>query len=205
MTKLNLENFKKMFAQAAADITANEKDLCALDAVCGDGDHGTAIKGAICAANDSFQNASNLKDAFFEAGMAAMSNSNGSTSTLFGSLLMGISDGIDAADSELDGTMLHKAFESGLWGVRANTKADLGDKTLMDALIPAVNAMANKADAKEALEAAAKASDAGAKNTVNLQAKFGRAKNLGERSIGSLDAGAASNAMIFAAFLKTLN
>lgn len=203
MSVITLEHFKAMFARAAAELAAREKDLCGLDAVCGDGDHGTAINGAIGAASRSIQNATSLKDGFFDAGFAAMSNSSGSTSTLFGSLLMGISEGIDAGTESLDPAGLAKAFESGLASVRENTKADVGDKTLMDALIPAVAALAGKSDIKEALDAASAAADEGAKNTEQLQARFGRAKNLGERSVGSIDAGATSISIIFAAFANS--
>jgi len=202
---LKLENLKKMFAAAAVEITAREKELSELDSVCGDGDHGSAIKGAMNAANAAVVSASDLKGAFFDAGFAAMSHSNGSTSTLFGSLLMGISDGIADGAAELDGAALARAFESGLASVRTNTKADVGDKTLMDALIPAVRAMSKFSDAKAALEAAAAASKAGAESTKALQARFGRAKNLGEKSVGSLDAGAVSNSIIFAEFAKNFN
>ncbi len=202
MKKLTLQNLKEMFAAAAEVISAQEQYLCKLDAACGDGDHGVAIKGAIDAANVSIQSATNLKDAFFDAGMAAMSNSNGSTSSIYGTLLMGISDGIDAGAEDLDGVQLAKAFEVGLASMRDVVKGDVGDKTCFDALIPAIQAMAGKSDVQEVLEAAAKASDEGAKNTVNLQAKFGRARNLGEKSIGTLDPGAVSNAMIFEAFAK---
>ncbi len=205
MKKLTLQNLKEMFAATAEVISAQEQYLCKLDAACGDGDHGVAIKGAIDAANVSIQSATNLKDAFFDAGMAAMSNSNGSTSSIYGTLLMGISDGIDAGVEELDGAQLAKAFEVGLASMRDVVKGDVGDKTCFDALIPAIEAMAGKSDVKEVLDAAAKASDEGAKNTVNLQAKFGRARNLGEKSIGTLDPGAVSNAMIFEAFAKNFN
>ena len=197
MQKLNLAKLQKMFAAAAADITAAEKDLSALDAVCGDGDHGTAIKGAINAANDAIAAAGDLKGAFFDAGFASMSHSNGSTSTLFGSLLMGISDGIDAGAEELGAEEVAKAFKSGLDSVMSNTGAKVGDKTLMDALIPAVESMQGKTDLAELFNSAA-----GAESTVKLQAKFGRARNLGEKSVGSKDAGAVSDAMIFAAFAR---
>lgn len=203
MSTITLEQFKAMFADVAAELAAKEKDLCALDSVCGDGDHGTAINGAIGAANQSIQGADNLKDGFFDAGFAAMSNSNGSTSTLFGSLLMGISEGIAAGATSMDASALSTAFDKGLESVRANTKADIGDKTLMDALIPAVNALKEKTSVREALDAAAQAAEQGAKNTEQLQARFGRAKNLGERSIGSIDAGATSISIIFAIFAKT--
>lgn len=191
-----------MFSAAAADITAAEKELSAYDAVCGDGDHGTAIKGAINAANGAIAAASDLKGAFFDAGFASMSHSNGSTSTLFGSLMMGISDGIADGAVELDAAGVAKAFESGLSSVMTNTGAKVGDKTLMDALIPAVESMKGKTDVAELFNAAAKAAAEGAESTVKLQAKFGRARNLGEKSIGSKDAGAASDAMIFAAFAR---
>ncbi|MBO5782206.1 MAG: DAK2 domain-containing protein, partial [Opitutales bacterium] len=91
---LSLENLKAMFALAAKTITENEEYLCKLDAACGDGDHGVAIKGAINAANDAIQAGADLKNTLFDAGFAAMSHSNGSTSSIYGSLLMGISDGV---------------------------------------------------------------------------------------------------------------
>ena len=74
---LTLQKLREMFAAAASDISANEQYLCSLDSVCGDGDHGVAIRGAICAASDALKSASNLKDALYDAGMAAMANSNG--------------------------------------------------------------------------------------------------------------------------------
>ena len=199
---LNIDKLKKMFAAATAAISARETELSALDAVCGDGDHGAAVRGAMCAANEAVSIASNLKDAFFDAGFAAMSHSNGSTSTLFGSLFMGISDGIPAGAQELGGNELAAAFQSGVDSVRSNTKADVGDKTLMDALIPAVKAMGGCDSAGEALSAAASAAERGAESTANLMAKFGRAKNLGEKSIGGLDAGAVSVSIIFREFEK---
>lgn len=202
MKTLTLQNLKDMFNAAAAVIDAEEKNLCKLDAACGDGDHGVAIKGAISAANAAIQAASNIKDAFFDAGMAAMSNSNGSTSSIYGTLFMGVSDGIEAGAEELSAPALAKAFETGLASMRDVVKGDVGDKTCFDALIPAIRAMAGREDVAELLNAAAAAADEGAKSTVNLRAKFGRAHNLGDKSIGTLDPGAVSNAMIFEAFAK---
>ena len=76
----------------------------------------------------------------------------------------------------------------------------MGDKTLMDAQIPAVKAMESCKSAAESLAKAAEAANIGARNTVELQARFGRARNLGERSKGVPDAGAMSVATIFSAF-----
>jgi len=200
--ELTLEKLKAMFALAAKAVSEKEQYFCSLDAACGDGDHGVAIKGAMDAANGAIQNASNLKDAFFDAGMAAMGNSNGSTSSIYGTLFMGVSDGIASGAESLGAEALAAAFKAGLESMRAIVKGDVGDKTCFDALIPAIGAMQGKATVQELLDAAAKAADEGAQNTVNLRAKFGRARNLGEKSIGTLDPGAVSNALIFAKFAE---
>lgn len=200
---LTLQKLKDMFAAAAKVVSENEKYLCELDAACGDGDHGVAIKGAIEAANASIQGATNLKDAFFDGGMAAMSHSNGSTSSIYGTLLMGIGDAVKSAEPEA--AEIAEAFESALASMREVVKGDVGDKTCFDALIPAIAAMKGQPTVAELFAAAADAAKKGADGTVDLVAKFGRARNLGEKSRGSKDPGAVSNAMIFAAFARVLS
>lgn len=200
--ELTLPILKKMFDGAARDIAAEEQNLCRLDSACGDGDHGVAMRGAIEAASGAVQAASNLKDAFFDAGMAAMANSNGSTSTIYGTLFTGISDALPAGAESLSAAQIASAFEDALASMREVVKGDVGDKTCFDALIPAVRAMKGAADAAELFSAAAKAADEGAKSTEKLRAKFGRARNLGEKSVGTLDPGAVSNAIMFAAFSR---
>lgn len=200
--ELTLPILKKMFDRAARDIAAEEQNLCRLDSACGDGDHGVAMRGAIEAASGAVQAASNLKDAFFDAGMAAMANSNGSTSTIYGTLFTGISDALPAGAESLSAAQIASAFEGALASMREVVKGDVGDKTCFDALIPAVRAMKGAADAAELFSAAAKAADEGAKSTEKLRAKFGRARNLGEKSVGTLDPGAVSNAIMFAAFSR---
>lgn len=200
--ELTLPILKKMFDGAARDIAAEEQNLCRLDSACGDGDHGVAMRGAIEAASGAVQAASNLKDAFFDAGMAAMANSNGSTSTIYGTLFTGISDALPADAESLSAAQIASAFEGALASMREVVKGDVGDKTCFDALIPAVRAMKGAADAAELFSAAAKAADEGAKSTEKLRAKFGRARNLGEKSVGTLDPGAVSNAIMFAAFSR---
>lgn len=200
--ELTLPILKKMFDGAARDIAAEEQNLCRLDSACGDGDHGVAMRGAIEAASGAVQAASNLKDAFSDAGMAAMANSNGSTSTIYGTLFTGISDALPAGAESLSAAQIASAFEGALASMREVVKGDVGDKTCFDALIPAVRAMKGAADAAELFSAAAKAADEGAKSTEKLRAKFGRARNLGEKSVGTLDPGAVSNAIMFAAFSR---
>jgi len=89
--------------------------------------------------------------------------------------------------------------------VQKNTKARPGDKTMMDALVPAVEALDNNSEDLKALFAlAADAASRGAESTNGMKAAFGRAKNLGDRSIGSADPGAYSWACMFNAFSEVL-
>jgi dihydroxyacetone kinase-like protein len=148
------------------------------------------------------------KDLLFQAGWAVMSEAGGATGPLLGSLLMGLSEGFGDR-TQLDAPGTAAAFEAALAGVRKQTKAQPGDKTMMDALVPAVTAMRQAADAGEGLPAAlakaAAAAASGAESTKTMQARFGRARNLGERSIGSVDAGAKSMSILLAGFAAALN
>src|SRR5262249_46715618 len=101
------------------------------------------------------------------------------------------------------------AFESGLTAVRRQTKAQPGDKTLIDALVPAVAALREAVDANDtamsALHRAAEAARAGADATRNLVANQGRARYLGEKTLGHEDPGAVSVALLFAGFYSGLH
>ena len=106
--------------------------------------------------------------------------------------------------TELDAEGVKKMFAGGLANVKQQTSAQVGDKTMMDALIPAVEAIQNcpSNDIKEVLQAGAKAALAGAESTIQLKANFGRARNYGERSVGYMDSGAASWSCMFASFAE---
>jgi len=111
-----------------------------------------------------------------------------------------------ASGSSLDVNGVKAMFAGGLENVQKQTKAQKGDKTMMDALIPAVEAMQNSdtADVKELLLSAADAALKGAEDTVRMKANFGRARNYGEQSIGYADSGATSWSCMFAAFAEAL-
>ena len=110
--------------------------------------------------------------------------------------------------ARIDGAGLASALEAALASVRKQTKAQVGDKTMMDALVPAIQAVRAATDAgaspAEALAKAAAAAEAGAASTKDMRARFGRAKNLGDRSIGSPDPGATSMSLIFKGFAEAL-
>jgi len=96
-------------------------------------------------------------------------------------------------------------FRSGLTVLQMQTNAKVGDKTMMDALIPAVEAIeSSEGDVVEILNKGAEAALEGAKKTIDMKANFGRARNLGERSVGSADPGATSWACMFESFSKAI-
>lgn len=204
MERLNVEDFKKMLRNALACITERADEFSKLDAVLGDGDHGTAIVQAMSAIVKSAEKGTDFKSMLNSMGFDVMLEISGSTSTLLGAFFLGMSDG--AEGTELDAAAVKAMFAAGLEGVKKQTKAQRGDKTMMDALIPAVEAMqaADTDDVKALLEAGAQAALKGAEETKAMKANFGRARNYGERSIGYADSGASSWSCMFEAFAKAL-
>ncbi len=200
---LTLQTFKAMVAAAGDDIRAGEKLFSELDAAAGgDGDHGTAIVTA-------FNAMAKADGADFKGYLKALSDALqaeacGSTSTLYGAWLQGLGEAAPEGAAALDAAALAAAFKGGLDEIGFTTRARVGDKTLMDALIPATEALcaAQGEGVAAMLDAAAAAAAAGSEATAGMRAKFGRAKNLGDRSIGPRDAGSASMACIFAAFAR---
>jgi len=201
-----LETLRDFLSAALSSIETNVDSLNALDSVIGDGDHGTAILTAMRAATNAAETTNgSLTEILAAVGWAVMSEAGGSTSSLTGSFYVGMSESAPSDALSPDETIA--MFESGLQNVRFSTKAAVGDKTLMDALIPAIGAMTalkgTGATLPTIFAAAAAAAREGAESTKNRVAKFGRAKNLGERTVGHYDAGARSTAMIYEAFAET--
>ena len=204
MEKLTVADFKKMLDTAMKNISAREEEFSKLDAVTGDGDHGTAIVTALTAVCEGAQNGTEFKQMLNDMGFNVMMRTSGSTSTLLGGFFLGMSD--NAAGEELDASGVKAMFKGGVEGVKKNTKAMPGDKTMMDSLVPAVDAICScgSDDIKEIMNAGAKAALAGAEATVNMKANFGRARNYGEKSIGYADSGATSWACMFESFAQAL-
>ena len=198
---MTLEQFKQVWTKAAAKTAAREKDYSALDAAAGgDGDHGEAIVAATKAL--AAAQGSDFKGLLGDMVAHLESDVSGSTSSLYGTLFEGMADAVEAGKTELTADEIADLFAAGLEELGFATKAKVGDKTFMDALIPAIEALkAHAAEGEPAMfAAAAAAAKAGSTATANMQAKFGRARNLGARSIGPIDAGSASNADIWACF-----
>ena len=185
---------------AAEKIKAQRAELSQLDAATGDGDHGTAMaKVAEAIATTLAHDASReMKTLLKDIGWAVLSTDAGSTSPLYGSFFLGMSEGV--AGATLDAPAFVAMLAAGVAKLRKNTKAEVGHKTMIDALVPALAALQAAADAgqslAQALAAGATAAVQGAEATQALQAAFGRARNIGARSIGHKDPGAVSMSLL---------
>lgn len=206
---LTIENFKAMMNLALANIKAREEEFSKLDAIAGDGDHGTAVVTALSIIAADAQQGTEFPAMLNDMGMGVMMKTSGSTSTLLGALFMGMGEALEPLQvtNEVNAAQLKVMFRGGLTGVQEQTKAKPGDKTMMDALVPAVEAIeaCESDDVKTLLKAGAEAALKGAEATVNMKANFGRARNLGERSIGFADAGATSWACLFQSFAEGIH
>ena len=204
---IGIEDIGRMIRSAADKIRANRDELSKLDSAIGDGDHGTTIARAMTIAEKHIEESDkkDLKGLLKDVGWGVMGVDGGATGPLLGSFLMGLSNGI-GEENEIDSTSMVAMFEAGLAGVRRQSKAQVGDKTMMDALLPAIDAIRQSIDAgksiKQALQNAAEAAEKGAVSTKEFKARFGRARNLGDRTIGFQDPGATSIALIFDGFYE---
>ena len=194
------------FADAVRDAA---DELTALDSAIGDADHGANMRRGMTAVVGKLESAPDAGPAALlkSAGMTLVSTVGGASGPLYGTLFLRMATA--AGDrTELDAAGFAAALRAGLDGVVARGKAAPGDKTMLDALVPAVDALdarlAEGNGLRDALRAAADAADAGSDATIPLVARKGRASYLGERSAGHRDPGAASTALLVRAAAETL-
>jgi dihydroxyacetone kinase-like protein len=204
------EEFVRMMEGAIQRVKDEHKMLSALDSAAGDGDHGTTMLRAmdqLVALIAGYQRG-DLEDLLSKMGWTWMGIDGGATGPLLGSFFIGMSESA-AGQPSVDADGFAALFEAGLNAVKKQTRAQVGDKTLMDALIPAVAALRSGAEAKkeipEMLREAAAAAQQGALSTKDLRARFGRAKYLGDRTLGHQDPGATSISLIFQGFCEGLS
>jgi len=202
MTTLSTDDLRKLILVISEGINAYKGHLNALDAELGDGDHGTTLNAGFDAAVKAIADASSPAEILQITAKTLMNRMGGSSGALFGTLFLRA--GMTVKDAETLSTDQFAAmWQAGAEGVMQRGKARPGDKTMVDALLPAVEVLKQAADNGETLqmmlEYAADAAEQGAKSTAEMQAKYGRAKYVGERAIGHIDAGAQSIAVMFAA------
>lgn len=184
-------------------IIENRAYLSEIDGKIGDGDHGVNMaKGFGMAAERIRGNDVSLATALDTLGTVLMTEIGGSMGPLYGVMFTQFAETIETSPS-IDAKTFSAMLTNGLEGVQAIGSAKVGDKTLLDTLVPAIEAFDGvNADGKpfpEALDALVVAAEKGRDGTKDLVAKIGRASRLGERSLGVLDAGATSCALILKA------
>ena len=191
------------------DLVTEQRDyLTELDSAIGDADHGANMARGMSAVMEKLggQSASTVDELLKGVGMTLVTSVGGASGPLYGTLFlrMGMTAG---AVETLDAAGLGTALRAGLEGVVARGKAEAGDKTMYDAMEPALaayDAAAASGDISAAAKAAFEAASAGRDATIDLVARKGRASYLGERSAGHLDPGATSTAYLFQALAETV-
>ena len=176
--------------------------LTELDSAIGDADHGSNMARGMTAAVEKVEqtNPQTADELFKTVGMTLVSTVGGASGPLYGTFFLRIGATLGAV-ADVEPTALAAGLRAGLAGIVARGKAEAGDKTLFDAVAPAIDALdaALAADASpaEATAAAATAAAAGRDATIDLVARKGRASYLGERSAGHMDPGSASATLLF--------
>ena len=191
--------FAARLKHACASVAAAEPELTEIDSRFGDADHGVTmakIAGAISAAAERPENG--IQAMLDGAATAVMTLNGGSAVPLWNTWLDGMQEAAPEGD-EIDVAGLQAVFAQALEELSDMSGAKVGDKTMMDALIPASRAVAAYGgdDENELFAAAAKAAMEGAEATRGFVSKFGRAKSYGEKTLGTPDAGAMSMAYFF--------
>ena len=196
MTK---QEFASRLQNACAAVTAAEQELTEIDSRFGDADHGLTMskiaKAVSAAAGESEGGIQAMLD---DAAMAVMVLNGGSAVPLWNTWLDGLQEEAPEGN-EIDTAGSQAIFAKALKALSDMSGAKVGDKTMMDALIPASQAIAAYSGSDEAglFDAAAQAALQGAEASKQFVSKFGRAKSYGEQTIGTPDAGAASMAYFF--------
>jgi dihydroxyacetone kinase-like protein len=187
---------RRLIEAVAQTIIAHAEELTALDQAIGDGDHGINMKrGFEAVLADLDQHAGKpLPEALKAIGMALVMKVGGASGPLYGTLFMTLGKDLPASPSPADAA---QALAAAIEAVKARGKSDIGQKTMLDVLAPVRDALASGRDPVAAAMAAAEA-------TIPMRAVRGRASFLGDRSIGHMDPGARSSALIVAAVADVL-
>lgn len=203
---MNLLQVRKMMLFTAEQMVASEPTLTALDQVVGDGDHGIGMKRGFSAINQLLQDEkfqpNDIGDLFKQIGTKLMTSMGGASGAIFGTLFRAGGKSLSGV-TDFNSPVFAKWLNEGWQAVYQRGNAKPGDKTMVDALAAAVTT-ANQLTTLPLADALPKIADSamqGAEKTKQMIAVFGRAKNLGDRTIGHMDPGAVSMAYI----LKYMN
>ncbi len=190
ITAADVRGWIEDFASAIAE---HRSELVRLDTAIGDGDHGTNMDRGMRAALEKLAevDGDDIGALLKAVGMALISKVGGAAGPLYGTLFMRMATAT-AGKSELDLEGWKEALEAGLAGVQQRGKAEAGDKTMVDALLPAVEALRGGGDLRKSADAARE----GMLATIPMEARKGRASYLGPRSVDHQDPGATSTELL---------
>lgn len=199
MNEMTVEDWQAMLLAISKRIGAQAEVLNQLDSALGDGDHGRSISAAFAAAVQSIESLDqpSMSDIWMMTARALMS-SGGASGALFGTFFLK-GAAIAMGKDSLNKADMDRILQAGLAAVKGRGKAEMGDKTMVDALEPAVDAFCASDAYGAAWQKAARAARRGAESTAGMLARHGRAKFIGERARGHRDAGAVSIALMFEA------
>jgi dihydroxyacetone kinase-like protein len=200
--------FSEWMRAFAATVHDNAQYLTELDAAIGDADHGSNLDRGMKAVVAALEAASfDAADALFKkVGMTLVSTVGGASGPLYGTFFLRFGSALQG-EAEISAAELGAALRAGVEGIIARGKAEAGDKTMVDAWLPALEAYDDAvADGvASALRAAAAAAATGRDETIPLVARKGRASYLGERSAGHQDPGATSTTMLLESAVASLS
>jgi dihydroxyacetone kinase-like protein len=200
------EQVRDWIRRYADEIAERRMELVRLDTAIGDGDHGTNMDRGMKKAVEKLDgtDGGDIGADLKAVGMALVSSVGGAAGPLYGTLFLQMGTAAAGKD-ELDLDGWTAAVEAGVKGVQARGKAEPGDKTMIDALLPAVDALKQGGDIGEALERSAAAAEEGMKATIPMEARKGRASYLGPRSVDHQDPGATSSYLLLRTAAETLS
>ncbi len=197
--RLDAGQKRKLVAAIADRVIAHVDELTALDSAIGDGDHGHNMKRGFEAVLQDLEELSsmNLPDLAKAVGTKLVMKVGGASGPLYGTLFLALAKELPPQPSRTEAV---KAFAAAVSAVKARGKSDVGQKTMLDVLVPACEALAAGGDASAVREAAARAAAA----TVPMRATRGRASFLGDRSVGHMDPGARSSSLMISTLCDEL-
>lgn len=194
---MKTEELKRRLLNGCNEVKAAEDELTLIDSRFGDADHGLTMKKIADAIEEAASESPDEVKALFDAVAEKVGLLNGGSAVpLWNSWLQGVADAAPKKD-EASLEELKAMFANGMEEFDFMSGAKVGDKTIMDALKPASDALEAAEDEKSFFAKAAEAAAKGAEETKNFTARFGRAKSYGEKTLGTADAGALSMALFF--------
>jgi dihydroxyacetone kinase-like protein len=208
MQTLDIQYWRRALLNVTQAVEQEKERLCRLDGAIGDGDHGTSMATGfrLVSARLASGDFSDIGAILHATGTTLVSSVGGVTGIVFGTFFTGAAK-VAEGRTETGTAELAEMFAAGLAAVQLRGKAAPGDKTMVDALAPAAEALRKAHEqglsVREALDLAYRSAREGMERTREMKARVGRARYQGDKAVGHIDAGAASVAVILASLART--